>query len=1043
MDEDFRDGSGAYVDDANCGTCGVSCSGAIPNATATCNIGPGGGPRCEVASCDPGYYLAGPLTCLPATDNTCESCATDANCPTPGDMCLSLDGGTFCGRDCAAGNLHDTPEGYCPAGYTCAAVSGGGQQCVPDSGSCTCLAGDGGETRTCIRSNAVGTCYGTETCDPASGWTGCTARVPSEEICDAIDNDCNSAVDDVAGRGTSCAITNAYGTCGGVRDCVSGQADVQCVGQTPAEEICNYFDDDCDGQEDEGFTDLDTSCSEGVGACRRFGFYVCTGDGSDTVCNAVAGSPTTELCDNVDNDCDGSIDEDPAWADKGQPCSEGLGVCQVSGVFACSDDGSATVCSQHAPTPSVSDESGLCNELDDDCDGSADEDFPTKGDVCSSGLGVCRAFGNYVCAADGSDVECDATAGTPQVSTEEGYCDLLDNDCDGLTDEEYLDAQSKYYRDDACGNCFTDCTEIYDKPQSYGLCDTDPATPTCQLTCCSVGDTHPSCTVDADFFNLNDVPDDGCEFQLDTDAIYVSGSSPAASDTVGCGRGPVGTGGGHYPCATIGYALSVADSLGRSKVLVADGLYEESVTLIEGISLLGGYRADTWERNVDATNTTIRGVTSGFHVKTIIADGISSETTLLEGFIIDGASNFNAGGNSYAIWVRDCTSALRIDHNIIFGGDGGAGDNGGDGGVGGDGGSAQQGERSILQNSHQRSQCQAHADTPGNISPCWNSDTNSLGTTTCGNGGSNTCGGADVSGGQGAGAVCPNNVDQQPNGATGFSAGASHGAAGTAGVGGHDRRSSNCGSFNTGSFNAVGLPGGDGGRGSDAGGGQGCSAITGSVSGGEWTGSPGSSGAAGTHGGGGGGGGAGGGADVSYNCSGSPDDTLGGSGGGGGAGGCGGDGGDGGDGGGGAFVIFITNTSTTAAANLPLIRSNTMTRGVGGDGGNGGIGGKGGLGGEGADGGLVFGRWAFAMGNGGRGGQGGDGGHGGGGGGGCGGASYGIYVHNQSGTPTYHLAADANVFMPGGGGGTGGAGGASNGNGGHAGSDGAAANWNY
>src|SRR6185436_13110006 len=102
-----------------------------------------------------------------------------------------------------------------------------------------------------------------------------------------VDDDCSSAVDDVLGRGDACAITNTFGTCPGVKDCATGEALV-CVGQTPAGEICNYEDDDCDGQTDEGYAGLYTSCSSGVGACQRFGFVECKDDGSGTECNAVA-----------------------------------------------------------------------------------------------------------------------------------------------------------------------------------------------------------------------------------------------------------------------------------------------------------------------------------------------------------------------------------------------------------------------------------------------------------------------------------------------------------------------------------------------------------------------------------------------------------------------------------------------------------------------------------------------------------------------------------------------------------------------------------
>jgi hypothetical protein len=495
-------------------------------------------------------------------------------------------------------------------------------------------------------------------------------------------------------------------------------------------------------------------------------------------------------------------------------------------------------------------------------------------------------------------------------------------------------------------------------------------------------------------------------------AIYVSVDDPTAVDDGACGGIPA-LGGGQHPCRSIAVGLQRAIGRNRPEVRVADGRYAESVTLLNGKSLLGGFRPDTWERHLGSTNTIIDGVSSaGQHDRTIVAVGINSPT-VFEGFVVRGSSNSKPSGNSYAFYVSN-SSGLTIRGNFVYGGRGGPGAAGGAGAF-------------QLPGANGTGHASAAAD------PAYDAFI-TTGAGTCNtsnnrqyiNGGAGGFGGDNVSGGKGGGNECPTANDftrrSAHNGDDGQPGSVSlGGGSGIGGTGGVDYVLTISGVCLAGALPQVGSDGTDGNPGQDAAAVAGAGNPAGAVLSGHWVGSPAPQGTNGGNGGGGGGGGAGGGA-FCESCLGGHD-RLGGHGGGAGSGGGGGGGGNGGGPGGGAFAIFVVS------GGAPAVRDNTIVRGDGGGGGAGGNGGPGSAGGLGAAGGSDGG--LLCTGAAGRGGDGGSGGYGSGGGGGAGGVSFGIYT-SGIGDPGY-CNPGLNNSVSGGSGGSGGAGGAARSNQGGAG----------
>ena len=174
---------------------------------------------------------------------------------------------------------------------------------------------------------------------------GCLGEeLPTSEVCNGLDDDCDGPVDnapaggELPGVGVDCVTP---GGCPGLTICDAGSHTIECQSQSGDLEICNGLDDDCDTLVDELPAPGEPDLCDAAGKCAG---GECTPPGVERVCTpghyeCVAGAmecvgavlPEDEVCDGQDNDCDGQIDE-------GDLCEPGSLCYEGECVIPCKDD---------------------------------------------------------------------------------------------------------------------------------------------------------------------------------------------------------------------------------------------------------------------------------------------------------------------------------------------------------------------------------------------------------------------------------------------------------------------------------------------------------------------------------------------------------------------------------------------------------------------------------------------------------------------------------------------------------------------------------
>ena len=375
---------------------------------------------------------------------TCASYVTCSACQAkPAEICDGVD------NDCN-GSVDDNAL---LVGTACGAAVGeckkGTWACV--NGGLVCQGGTGPQTEICdgldndcdgkIDDNITGlggTC-GTSVGECTPGTWQCIGKkvvcaggvTSTAEVCDGKDNDCDGQTDEGI---PSLKCGSDVGECTqGTTACVGGK--VTCSGgKGPSAELCNGLDDDCNGVADDAPTDEGKACGSAVGQCAQ-GVTKCINKA--LICTGQAG-PKTEICDGLDNDCNGSVDDKIAGS--GATCGTSVGECKAGNLACVLVLGTGWTMSCVGSVGPISE---ICNGLDDDCDAQTDETFPQQGQTCGTNIGECKS-GTYVC--EQGKVVCKGSVG----STAE-ICDGKDNDCNGAIDDNVPGEGA------ACGSSVGEC----------------------------------------------------------------------------------------------------------------------------------------------------------------------------------------------------------------------------------------------------------------------------------------------------------------------------------------------------------------------------------------------------------------------------------------------------------------------------------------------------------------------------------------------------------------------------------------------------------
>ena len=481
IDGDCDDADAAYNPGASESDCAdpndYNCDGSVGYAD-----GDGDGyAACEECDDTDGAIFPGATELCDGADNDCDGTVDEADAADASAWYADADGDTF-GDPAVATTACDAPVGYVADATDCddgsATVNpaqtelcnGIDDDCdgVVDEDTAADTAawyadtdGDGyGDAADAVLSCTAPVGYVSDDADCDDGQSA--VNPGALESCNGVDDNCDGSVDEDAAVDAEIWYADADGDSYGdasvtAVDCdqpagyVADDSDCDDAagGVNPgATEVCNGFDDNCDGASDEGVTTTYYADADGDGYgdsgattadCSAPAGYVSNDEDCDDDASSV-NPAATEVCNGMDDDCDGASDEGVTSTYYADSDGDGFGDVAVTTEDCAAPTGyvaDSTDCDDTAMgvNPAATE---VCNGVDDDCDTTIDEGVTTTyyADADTDGYGNasvtiadCSAPSGYV--SDSTDCD-DTLAAVNPAATE--VCNTLDDDCDGATD---------------------------------------------------------------------------------------------------------------------------------------------------------------------------------------------------------------------------------------------------------------------------------------------------------------------------------------------------------------------------------------------------------------------------------------------------------------------------------------------------------------------------------------------------------------------------------------------------------------------------------